>query len=122
MKKKQLVVLQVICSQMDFYSLLQSHFFKLSVCKERICKPFFFFFFYHSLYDEPSSRQFSASASSFHRLFTPPFSAETIEGRRGNNGRFGWMSKRREGRGGKGREGDLYRTHIQANTQTEGGW
>lgn len=41
-KKQQLVVLQVICSQMDFYPLLQSHFSKLSVCKEHISKPFLF--------------------------------------------------------------------------------
>lgn len=36
-----MVVSQVICSQMDFYTRLQSHFSKLSACKEPISNPCF---------------------------------------------------------------------------------
>lgn len=59
-----------------FYPLFQSHFSKLSVGKNTSANPFF-----ATLSDEPSSRQFSASASFFYRLFIPPFSAETMKGR-----------------------------------------
>lgn len=39
-------VMQVICSQMDFTPLLQFHFFKLGVGKERISKLFLVFWFF----------------------------------------------------------------------------
>lgn len=104
---------------MDFYALLQSHFSKLSVGKEHISKAVFFC---HSLYDQPSSRQFSASASSFHRLLILPFSAETIEGRRENNGRFGWTSKEKGGKRGLGGRGVcIGHTYRPTHRQKEGG-
>lgn len=109
--------MQVICSQMDF-THLQSNFF-LSLAKNGSAKHFFFFFAMTC-----TIRPFSTS-SCFHRLLIPPFSAETMEGSKGDNGRFGRTSEKRGGTEGV-REGKECvwdaRTHTQANSQTEGGW
>lgn len=52
-------------------------------------------------------------------LFIPPFSAETIEQRRENNGRSGWTSERRGGTEGV-REGEesVWDTHTRMHACT----
>lgn len=106
--------MQVICSQMDFIHCCGLTFLSWVLAKNTSANLFFFFFL--PQHEELSSRHFSASASFFHRLFISPFSAETMEGRRGNNGRFGWTSEKKGDRGGSHRY-----THRRAPRQKEGG-
>lgn len=111
--------MQVICSQMDFIHCCGLTFLSWVLAKNTSANLFFFFFFFFfPQHEELSSRHFSASASLFHRLFISPFSAETMEGRRGNNGRFGWTSEKKGDRGGS----HTHRhTHGRAPRQKEGG-